>query len=432
MNTSPRQILLILPRWPEHTLWSYFRYQFPALGLLTLAGATPPHYGVSLVDENIKPLDPDTDADLVAISLMTPLAPRGYALADAFRARGKTVVLGGIHASCLPDEAAAHADAVVIGEGEMVWPQLLADWEHGALRRVYPAGQPADLSAVPTPRRDLLAPGRYITASTIQLTRGCPYDCDYCSVSAFFGRRVRCRPLAGFLDEFRRLPDRFVFIVDDNLVAHRPTALALCEQLRGCGKWWGSQAPITVADDDELLRRMAAAGCKELFIGFESLDQANLQAIGKTFVDAGKNVERIRKIQDQGIGILGSFMAGLDHDDAGVFDALHAFITRTRLEAFLISVLTPFPGTRLTRRLETEGRILSRDWSRYDMNTVVFQPRRMTPDELQHRFNELHRELYRIPTLLRRTVKPRPHMLVFLPQNFGYRAAWRSLLRSTP
>ncbi len=432
MTRNPEQagglnILLIFPRWPERTLWSHFRYKFPALGPLSIAAATPPEHTVRLVDENIAPVDFAAPADLVGISVMTPLAPRAYALADEFRARGRKVVLGGIHVSSCPDEAAAHADAVVIGEGERVWPQLLADFTRGGLQARYRLPGLLDMREAPPARRDLLPTGHYITRSTIQFARGCPYDCEYCSVTAFFGRQYRFRPYDHFIREYRELPDRFVFIVDDNIVANRAVALGLFDRLRGIGKWWGGQAPINVADDDELLGRMARSGCKMLFIGFESLEQKNLEQMGKQFVKAARHAERIGKIQDHGIAIQGSFIAGYDHDEPGVFDTLREFINRTRMETFLVSVLTPFPGTRLTERLAGEGRILSRDWGRYDMNTVVFQPRHFTPETLQAGCDALHHELYRVSSILRRTIKPRLNMVITVPQNFGFREAWRHM-----
>jgi radical SAM superfamily enzyme YgiQ (UPF0313 family) len=451
---TPR-VHFIFPRWPKRTLWGHLRYKFPALGLLNLAALTPPEFEVTFTDENVEtqnepralfsrlfhgrraprieevkwPDDQPADqADLIGISVMTPLAPRAYELADHFRAAGKTVVLGGIHPSFLPEEALQHADAVLIGEGERVWPRLLADYTAGRLQSRYQDAEPIDPAAIPAARRDLLRPGAYLTRSTIQWSRGCPHDCEYCSVTALMGRRFRFRPLEAFIEEFRSLPDRFVFIVDDNIVAQRAAASELFSRLQGCGKWWGSQAPITVADDTALLKQMANSGCKYLFIGFESLRNDNLRNVGKGFLDASKNADRIHRLQDHGIGILGSFIVGLDEDDAGVFDGLYNFIQGNRLETFLISVLTPFPGARLTRRLEEEKRILSRDWNLYDMNTVVYQPRHFTPDELQTRFNELNRALYGVCPILHRSLKCRPSTIIFLLQNLGYREAWARLL----
>ena len=419
-----KKLLFIFPKWPPGTIWGHFRFKFPSLGLLTIAGITPDHYDITFIDENIEQIPFDTDADLIALSVMTPLAYRSYEIGDRFRALGKNVVMGGIHVSCFPDEAAPHADAIVIGEGEHSWLKLLDDFEHHQLQKKYHDATFVDMSSTPIARRDLLIKGHYITKSTIQLTRGCPYNCEYCSVTAFFGRRFRYRPLDAFVEEFNNLNDRFVFIVDDNILSNRKVAMALFERLKGSGKWWGSQVPITAADDAELLKAMRDCGCKSLFIGFESLDQDTLKLMGKDFVDASKHADRIKKIQDHGIGILGSFIVGYDHEKESVFDDLYNFITGMRLEAFLISVLTPFPGTQITARLENEGRILSKDWSRYDMNTVLFRPERWTPDKLQQKYNDLNEALYRIPSILKRTVNFKKNMIIFVPQNFGFREAW--------
>lgn len=425
-----RKILLIFPKWTDQTLWGHFRYKFPALGLLTLAGCTPPDFEVELIDENVTPWDGTTDAELVGLSVMTPLAPRAYELADRFRAEGRTVVLGGIHPSCCPEEAQAHADAVVVGEADRLWPRLLEDFTQGRLQPLYRSEEFIDMAEVRPARRDLLAPKGYITPNMIQFSRGCPYDCEYCTVTAFYGRRFRYRPLEAFVEEFHSLHGRFAFIVDDNIVSSRRRAMELFDRLKGGGLWWGSQAPITIGDDPALLRAMAASGCKSIFIGFESLSQDNLAMMGKQFVKANLHAERIRRIQDHGIGILGSFIVGYDHDTEAVFDELHDFILRTRLETFLVSILTPFPGTKLTARLEQEGRILSRDWRRYDMNTAVIQPRGMTPERLQEKYNALNRALYRWPSVLRRSLKLRAHTLIHLPQNIGYREAWTRLERA--
>jgi len=422
------KILFVFPKWPSAALWGQLRFKFPPLGLLTIAGVTPLEYDVELVDENVNPIDFETDADLIALSVMTPLAYRAYEIGDQFRARGKTVVMGGIHVSFHPEEATLHADAVVTGEAEDIWPSVLEDFSRGRLQKRYRVEQLVDMSpALAAPRRDLLSKGRYLTRSTIQFMRGCPFDCEFCSVTAFSGRKFRHRPMDRFLEEYRNLPDPFVFIVDDNLLSNRKVAMELFQRMRGTRKWWGSQVTISVADNDELLKAMAACGCKSLFIGFESLNQENLNQVGKKFVKASKNADRIKRIQDHGIGILGSFIVGLDHDDDSVFDDLYRFITDVRMEAFMISVLTPFPGTHMTRRMEAEGRILSKDWRKYDMSTVVYQPRNFTPEQLQDKYDELNRSLYSLPSIARRVLKPRKNMVIFLPQNLGFRRAWRQL-----
>lgn len=422
------KILFIFPKWPKHALWGHFKYHFPPLGLLTLAGITPPDFEVEFIDENVQDVDLNTDANLVVISVMTPLAPRAYHLGDLFRSVGKTVIMGGIHVSWLPDEGGNHANCVVIGESEDIWPQVLEDFKNNCLKQRYHAGF-ADLTKIhPYPRRDLLSPKSYLIRSSIQMTRGCPHNCEYCSVTAFSGHRFRHRSVDSFVHEFEQLPDRFVFIVDDNILSNKIIASELLERLRGSGKWWGSQVTISVADDQKLLKQMALSGCKSLFIGFESLDQENLQQIGKKFVSASKNAERIKKIQDHGIGIHGSFIVGLDHDRESVFDQLYNFIITIKIESFLISVPTPFPGTRMTKRLEAEGRVLTKDWSLYDMSTVVFQPINFSARELQRKYDELNMALYSIKSILSRSLKLKKNSIIFLPQNLAFRKAWKKLL----
>ena len=423
---KPR-ILFIFAKWPKRTLWGHFRYKFPALGLLTIAGATPPEYEVSFIDENMDEVDFNADVEIVALSVMTPLAKRSYEIADIFRSRGKKVVLGGIHASVLPEEALRHADAVVVGEGEKAWLSLLSDYKHGRLQKIYRSESFSDLADAALARRDLLQSSKYVTKATVQLTRGCPYNCEYCSVTAFFGRKFRSRPLEQFCAEYHSLPGRFVFIVDDNIMSNRGEALQLFQRIRGSGKWWGSQVPITVADDQEALKAMALSGCKSLFIGFESLEQDNLQQMGKGFVAASKHADRIKRIQDSGIGIQGSFIVGCDYDTPRTFETLYEFIIRTRLNAFLISVLTPFPGIKLTERLLAEDRIISKDWEQYDMNTVVYRPKNFTPDDLQRRYDELNQSLYGISSIMQRSLRFNSNVLLFVPQNFGFRQAWREL-----
>jgi len=423
------KILFIFPKWPTKALWGYLQYKFPPLGLLTIAGITPPEYEVEFLDENTGTIDFDNDADLIAISVMTPLAVRAYEIGDLFRARGKKVVMGGIHVSCYPEEAEHHSNAVVVGEAENIWPKVLEDFARGRLQKRYTETSLIDMSQdYPLPRRDLLAKRRYLTRSTIQMVRGCPFDCEFCSVTAFSGRRFRHRPIDHFIEEYNNLPDRFVFIVDDNILSNRRLASELFDRMRGTRKWWGSQVTISIADNSTILKKMAACGCKSLFIGFESLNQENLAQMGKKFVRPSKNMDRIKRIQDHGIGILGSFIVGLDNDKTSVFDDLYEFIIGTRLEAFLISVLTPFPGTHLTRRMEQEGRILTKDWQQYDMSTVVHQPRNFSPEFLQESYDELNVSLYSLSSIARRTIKPRKNTLIFLPQNFGFRKAWHRLL----
>ncbi len=228
------KLLFVAPGWAKGRLWGELGFKFPSLSLAALAAATPPDWEVALCDENIEPLLPDCDADLVALTAMTPQAPRAYRIAAEFRARGKTVVMGGFHASNLPDETLQHVDAVVIGEGELIWPKLLADFARGELQRSYRSPDLVDVAAIPHARREIFHGKRYLFTNTLQTTRGCPFDCEFCSVTAFYGRKYRKRPIDSVLAELETLrkANSFAFFVDDNLVADRTYAMELCPSTR--------------------------------------------------------------------------------------------------------------------------------------------------------------------------------------------------------
>jgi len=423
-------ITLIMPRWPDGSLWSKVVFRFPYLALTTLAALTPPDVTVRLIDENAEDLDWQPNPDLVGISLMTPLAPRGYEIAAAYRRRGIPVVLGGIHATMMPEEASNHADAVVVGEAERLWPQVIADARQGHLQPLYRENAYAPLDHLPLPRRELLLRKAYFFVNTLQTTRGCPFDCEFCSVTQFYGHTYRLRPIAEVEREIQNLEGRFVFFVDDNLVGDRMYARELFQRLIPYRLKWASQASITIAKDAELLRLAQQSGCLGLFIGLESLSQKTLQDMGKSFNRVDSYRDRIKRIHSYGIGIQGSFIFGNDGDTPAIFEDTLRFTEETRLDAALFSILTPFPGTRLYHKMRSEGRILSRDWNRYDMNHVVFQPRGMSPQQLQQGFNWAYRRLYSWPSIARRLMGIRRNLQLFGPQNIGFRRAWQETART--
>jgi radical SAM superfamily enzyme YgiQ (UPF0313 family) len=421
------KLLLVSPGWPKGRLWGELGFKFPSLSLASIAAATPSGWEVTLGDENMKPLDPGADADLVAITAMTPQAPRAYEIAASFRARGIPVVMGGFHASNLPEEALSHVDAVVVGEGDLVWPRLIADLLQGTLQPIYRPSVLLDMAAIPVPRRDIFAGKGYLLTNTIQTTRGCPYDCEFCSVTAFFGRKYRERPLDLVLGELETLKKSgsFVFFVDDNLVANRRYALALFAGMRGLGLKWLSHAPIDFALDGELLRAAGEAGCFGMFVGFESLNQETLAAIGKKTNEAASYLEQAKAFRDSGIGILGSFVLGCDGDTPAIFEPILRFCEEARLEAAIFPILTPYPGTRVRERLEGEGRITSNDWRDYDMGHVNFVPRGMSAAELQSGHDWLNKSFYSFSSMYRRIFRLHRSLQVFGPMNFGFRSAIR-------
>jgi radical SAM superfamily enzyme YgiQ (UPF0313 family) len=421
------KVLLVSPGWPKGRLWGELGFKFPSLSLAAIAAVTPPEWEVQLGDENLRPLDLDCDVQLVGLTAMTPQAPRAYEIAGAFRARGIRVVMGGYHASTLPQEALQHVDAVVVGEGDLVWPLLLADLEKGKLQQVYRSAAPLDMAAVPVARREIFREQGYLLKNTVQTTRGCPHDCEFCSVTAFFGRSYRERPLDLVLGELEKIRSSgsFTFFVDDNLVANRRYALALFEGMRGLGLKWLSHAPIDFALDRELLQAAGKAGCVGMFVGFESLNQQTLAALGKRTNQAVNYLDQVRAIQEEGIGILGSFVLGCDGDTPAIFEPILRFCETARLEAAIFPILTPYPGTRVRDRLEREGRITSNYWRDYDMGHVNFVPRGMSAAELQAGHDWLNSSFYSFSSMYRRIFKLHRSLQVFLPMNFGFRNAIR-------
>lgn len=423
MVASPR-VLFVSPGWPKGRLWGEMSFRFPSLSLAVVAASTPPHWETDLWDEGFGPVDPSAAVDVVAITGMTAQAVRAYEIADAFRSRGKTVVMGGFHASNLPGEALEHVDAVVVGEGEVVWPKLLSDFEDGQLQKIYRAPGPVDTAAIPVAKRSIFDGKGYLLTNTVQTTRGCPYDCEFCSVTAYFGRKYRKRPVEAVLGELALMRQRgsYAFFVDDNIVVDRTYSLRLFRGMKGLGLKWLSHASLDLAEDPELLKAMGESGCIGLFVGFESLDEEALRAMGKKTNKVATYVASAKAFRDNGIGILGSFVLGLDGDGPDVFERILRFCEEARIEAGIFPILTPYPGTKIRERLLGEGRILSSSWRDYDMEHVNFRPKGMTVDELQEGYDWLMREYYSFGSMWKRLSWHRS-LAAFGPMNLGFRRA---------
>jgi len=377
-------------------------FAFPSLALTMLAAMTPEEDEVHLSDENIEEIDFNRGADLVGITVMTSAAVRAYEIADRFRAQGSRVVLGGIHPSALPQEAAQHADAVVIGEGEGVWQQLLHDAKNSGLKKFYQSPTRPHLSQLPFPRREILNGKRYFVRATMQTTRGCPFDCSFCCVTKFFGRSFRTRPVRNVINEVRQLRSKFIGFLDDNIVGNIPYAKELLRHLAKENIFWVGQASINVAHDRALLRLLKRSGCKGLFIGFESICQDNLHEMKKRNNQSSRFSELTARLHDYGISVEGAFVFGFDHDDKSVFERTLEFIRRARIDTVQFTVLTPFPGTPVFEKLQAENRILTTDWSKYDCSHAVFKPTKMTPEELEEGVRDAYREFYDLPQIARR------------------------------
>jgi radical SAM superfamily enzyme YgiQ (UPF0313 family) len=434
-----KRLLLIAPLAPTSLFGADFHFRLPCLGLLKVAALTPPGWEVVILDEATQAIDFEQPTDLVGITTMTCTAQRAYAIADRFRLRHVPVVMGGMHPSSLPDEALSHADSVVVGEAEGLWPRVLADVETGELRSVYRhENGPPSLQQLPRTNWELYGGKGCLPVHFVETTRGCPLDCEFCAVTTFFGGTYRNRPLDDVLAELQGLRPfegfvmkNLVFFVDDNIVSNRAYARALLERLADRGIQWLSHASVNLASDPEILRLCQRSGCQGVLIGFETLSPETMRSIGKKSRLRMQYLDAIQKMHDHGIGIDGSFVFGFDTDDEGVFERTLDFVTRARIEIPYFSILTPYPGTRLYERLQREQRILHRDWSLYDTSHVVIRPRRLTVDQLQAGYLQVFREAYSqrcIAARMRTTTANRP---LFVPMNFGFRDGVEALGRES-
>ena len=391
--------------------------QLPSLALIALAAETPGDVeGEYLEGADLADADPLPEGfDLVALSTYTAMAYETYELADRFRAAGVPVVIGGLHASQLPDEAKAHADAVCVGEAERTWPELVADFGRGgasALKPFYREEAPGtyDLGGAAIPRYELLAGGDY-NRLTVQTVRGCPLDCEFCGASKLFGAGYRRKPVAHVVAEIRRIqelfgPRTFIELADDNSFANRRWTRELLTAMADLSVRWFTETDLSIADDEGLLELLYASGCAQVLIGFESLDPDALDGLDKAnwkYQRRQRYLEAIDRIQSHGVSVNGCFIVGHDADREGVFEELREFIDRSGLLETQITVLTPFPGTRLLERLRAEDRLLyDRFWDRCTLFDVVYRPRHMTPERLEEGLRWLMAELYNEAHLARR------------------------------
>jgi len=376
------------------------RALFMPLNLAICAAVVPEGWDVEIIDENVTdaPHRPDAEGiDAVGIGAMTTQARRAYELADGYRALGVPVILGGIHPSAMPDEALSHATIVCRGDAEGTLPRALGDLAAGGARRIYDWREDPD-APIATPRKDLLDPSDYLVFNPVQTTRGCPHGCTFCTTPAVFGRKFRQRAIGDIVAEMRAAKEAFntrVFIFsDDDVAGNHKWAMELFEAIRPLNVKWASQCDILISRSDKLLSAMRASGCLGVILGLESPRAGTLREAGKRYVDADEYIERIRKIQSHRISIWGSFIFGFDSD--GWRDCMNAvrFAQKARLCMSCFPILTPYPGTQIFEQYRAEDRLLTEDWEKYNGATVVFQPRRMTINELRHAQMAAFHEFY--------------------------------------
>jgi radical SAM superfamily enzyme YgiQ (UPF0313 family) len=375
----------------------------PLAGLLAVAGVIPPdRYDVVLTDENIEPIDFDLKPDLVGISAMTSYVNRGYEIADAFRARGVPVVMGGIHPSFMPQEALKHSDAVVIGEAELVLAQLLDDLEHGRMCGAYRADRLHPMNGLPMPRYDLIKKNRYVNRTFVQTSRGCHQGCTFCAEPLMNGLKVRCRPVEEVIREVECCGSRRISINDADFFGMPERAQEIMRALRGRGLTWQAGVTSKLAQDDRMLELAAASGCTLLSIGFESISRDTLQSVHKNVNRPETFAALVEKVHSYGIMVFGLFMFGFDGDDPSVFQQTARFNIEAGFDVCAYSVLTPYPGTLTWYEMKKAGRIVSFDWDKYDQANVVYRPAQMTGDELRLGHTAAYETFYALPSLARR------------------------------
>jgi radical SAM superfamily enzyme YgiQ (UPF0313 family) len=398
--------------------------RIPQVSLDLLKALTPAEHDVRIVEEETEAINLDEDCDLVGISCLTASAPRAYEMAAEFRRRGKKVVIGGIHPTILPDEAAWHADSVVVGEAESIWATVLEDAAKGTLAKRYD-GLAGDLAGFPV--IDLARDQRksFVNLTPVMTTKGCPYSCDFCCVNAIYGSRMRHIPIPTVVESIRRSGRSTFLFLDDNIIGRKSYARELFQSLIPLNIRWVGQASISFADDAELMQLAARSGCYGLFVGLESVAPDTLSTMIKTR-SPEHSFGSIMKMRDAGIIFHASVVFGFDTDDERVFDNTLEFLLKAKVHSASINILTPYPGTRLHARLEEEGRLLTKDWRKYNHGTVVFRPKQMTVESLEENHIRVRKEFYGLSSILRRLPNNMSDPLVYL----GMNAALRSTMKA--
>jgi len=432
----PRYALLINPFYPKDPHASFGKHVLtPSLALTSIAGATPTHWEVAYWDENLLQGPPPWQPfpQVVGITVHLTFADRAYTLARWYRQRGARVVLGGLHVLSCPDEAAPHADALAVGEGVRLWPQILGDVEAGTLQRVYHGSYHQPYRDEPAPRRDLAPRRHFLTTASLIATRGCHNRCGFCYL-ATDGLKMpyQVRDVEQVVNEFQADDQPYAVFIDNNLGSRPDYLRRLCRALQPLEKIWSAAVSIDVTDDPTLVRDMALAGCTGVFIGLESLDDDNLADARKRTPRTADYARRVALLHDHGIQVNGSFVLGFDHDRKTVFERTAAWIEDNRLECATFHILTPYPGTPLFHQMESEGRLLHKNWTLYDTSHVVFRPRHMTPDELAAGYAWCYRRLFSHHSIWRRRPQDPRAVLPYLAMSYLYKRSnrlWQLLIR---
>jgi radical SAM superfamily enzyme YgiQ (UPF0313 family) len=407
-------ILLIFPRiehgastYRDKGSWTSILFGYPIITLPHIAALTPEKHTVKIINENYEDIDYTQDIDLVGITTYTMTAPRAYKIADEFRQRGKKVILGGYHPTALPKESKRHADSVVLGEAEAIWLQVLIDAEKETLRPFYGPNEKFEMDQIPPLRRDLIMHNPILGA--VQTTRGCTNRCEFCAISYFCRHGVKHRPIKNVVEEIKQMPNKMFIIHDPHLTINPKYAQQLFQELirQKVRKSWVANGTTNVLlkADEKFLVQARKSGCVEWFVGFESVSQAALDSIKKTHNKVEDFEKMVKRVHKHGMAIQGGIIFGFDEDTPDIFDSTIEKIYELGIDILEINILTPYPGTPLYHRLEKEGRILTKDWSRYNQVDVVFRPKNMTVEELRQGTRKVAKEFYSWKNIIRRDMK---------------------------
>ena len=389
-----------------------------------LAARVPSNWKVIHIDEEAEEIDCSFDADVVGITFHTPSAYHAYDIATRFRSQGKCVVMGGPHVTLLPEEAGQYADVVFIGEAEGLWEDFLKGYESGSYQQVYKQTGVASLENMPMACKSMFHRHDH-TGGVLFATRGCPNRCDFCTIPMMYPYGLRKRPVAEVAEEYASFKGKIIIFWDDNIAGDMNYAKELFRAISPHRKWWSSQASLKAGQDDAFLEAAAHSGCKQLFLGLESISQTSMIEVHKSFNRVEEYARIVERIHKHGIAVQTGIVFGFDHDTPGIFKETIDFIEEIGIQNATFNILTPFPGTPLFQRLDAEGRILTRDWRKYNSrNDVVFQPRQMTIHELLAGFRYANERFYSLKSITRRLSKSPVQMWWTLPLNLAYGFNW--------
>lgn len=419
------KLLLITASSPEIRSARKSRFlNFQQITMPYLAARVPSGWHVTHVDEEAERVDWNARPDVVGITFHTPSADHAYSLASRFRVQGACVVMGGPHVTLLPDEAAQHADVIFIGEAEGLWEEFLQAFRFGAHARVYRQTAPVSVANIPMAHKPLFHRSDF-TSGVLFATRGCPNHCDFCSIPGMYPNGLQKRPVAEVAAEFASFRGKRIIFWDENIAADRQYAKELFRAITPYRKWWSSQATIHIARDHELLEAAAISGCKQLFVGLESVSQSSVDEVRKGFNRVNDYAEMIERIHAHGIAVQAGIVFGFDHDTRDIFKETLNFLERAGVQNATFNILTPWPGTPLFQKLEAQGRILTRDWRKYNGRThVVFQPSQMSVGELLAGFEYANDRFYSISSIAKRLSRSPVQLWWTLPLNVAYAFSW--------